>query len=39
VRIEKGEVHSLRTPEGDALVMSLAIPPLDLADQHVVDSG
>jgi mannose-6-phosphate isomerase-like protein (cupin superfamily) len=39
VRIEKGEVHSLRTPEGDALVMSLAIPPLDLADQHVVDNG
>jgi hypothetical protein len=38
VRIEQGEVHSLRTPEGDALVMSLAIPPLDLADQHVVDS-
>lgn len=38
VRIEKGEVHSLRTPDGQALVMSLAIPPLDLADQHVVES-
>jgi mannose-6-phosphate isomerase-like protein (cupin superfamily) len=37
VRIEKGEVHSLRTPEGDALVMSLAIPPLALDDQHVVE--
>lgn len=36
VRIEKGEVHSLRTPDGEALVMSLAIPPLSLDDQHVI---
>ncbi|HUF52471.1 MAG TPA: cupin domain-containing protein [Dehalococcoidia bacterium] len=35
VRIETGEVHSLRTPSGEALVMSLAIPPLSLDDQHV----
>ena len=39
VRIEKGEVHSLRTPDGEALVMSLAIPPLDLEDQHIVTEG
>lgn len=34
VRIEKGEVHSVRALEGEALVMSLAIPPLDRDDQH-----
>ena len=34
VRVEKDEVHSLRTLGGEALVMSLSIPPLDAADQH-----
>lgn len=34
VRIEKGVVHSVRALEGEALVMSLAIPPLDREDQH-----
>jgi len=34
VRIEKGVVHSIRALEGEALVMSLAIPPLDREDQH-----
>lgn len=38
VRIDKDEVHSLRTPDGEALVMSLAIPPLSLDDQHVVEA-
>jgi mannose-6-phosphate isomerase-like protein (cupin superfamily) len=37
VRIETGQVHSLRTPDGEALVMSLAIPPLALDDQHVAE--
>jgi mannose-6-phosphate isomerase-like protein (cupin superfamily) len=37
VRIEKGEVHSIRALEGEALVMSLAIPPLDREDQHPAD--
>jgi quercetin dioxygenase-like cupin family protein len=37
VRIEPEAVHSVRTLDGDALVMSLSIPPLDRADQHVVE--
>ncbi len=36
VRIEQGVVHSIRTVGGEALVMSLSIPPLDRSDQHVV---
>lgn len=38
VRIEKNELHSLRTLGGEALVMSLSIPPLDASDQHVADA-
>jgi mannose-6-phosphate isomerase-like protein (cupin superfamily) len=34
VRIEKGVVHSVRTLRGEALVLSLSIPPLDPDDQH-----
>jgi mannose-6-phosphate isomerase-like protein (cupin superfamily) len=34
VRIEKGVVHSIRTLRGEALVLSLSIPPLDPDDQH-----
>ena len=34
VRIEKGVVHSVRTLSGEALVLSLSIPPLDPDDQH-----
>ncbi len=34
VRIDKGEVHSVRALEGEALVMSFSIPPLDRDDQH-----
>ncbi len=34
VRIEKGVVHSIRTPDSEALVLSLSIPPLDPNDQH-----
>jgi len=37
VRVEKGVVHSIRTLEGEALVMSLSIPPLERDDQHVVE--
>lgn len=37
VRIEKGTVHSVRALQGEALVMSLSIPPLDRDDQHVVE--
>jgi quercetin dioxygenase-like cupin family protein len=37
VRIEPNEVHSIRAVGGEALVMSLSIPPLDRADQHVVE--
>jgi len=37
VRIEKSEVHSIRAVEGEALVMSLSIPPLERDDQHAVD--
>jgi mannose-6-phosphate isomerase-like protein (cupin superfamily) len=34
VRVEKSDVHSIRTIGGEALVMSLSIPPLDPSDQH-----
>jgi quercetin dioxygenase-like cupin family protein len=34
VRIEPGEVHAIRAVTGEALVMSLSIPPLDREDQH-----
>lgn len=37
VRIEQGTVHSVRAVKGEALVMSLSIPPLDRDDQHVVE--
>jgi mannose-6-phosphate isomerase-like protein (cupin superfamily) len=37
VRIEQNEVHSIRAVEGEALVMSLSIPPLERDDQHVVE--
>jgi len=37
VRIEQGIVHSVRAVSGEALVMSLSVPPLDRDDQHVVD--
>ena len=37
VRIEKSVVHSIRTLDGDALVMSLSIPPLEREDQRVVE--
>jgi mannose-6-phosphate isomerase-like protein (cupin superfamily) len=37
VRIEKNVVHSVRAFSGEALVMSLSIPPLERDDQHVVD--
>ncbi len=34
VRIEKGVVHSVRTLDGEALILSVSIPPLDPDDQH-----
>jgi len=34
VRVEKNVVHSIRTLGGEALVLSLSIPPLDQDDQH-----
>lgn len=37
VRIEQNIVHSVRAVSGEALVMSLSVPPLDRDDQHVVD--
>ncbi len=37
VRIEKDIVHSVRALDGEALVMSLSIPPLDRDDQHTVE--
>ncbi len=37
VRIEKKTVHSIRAVSGEALVMSLSIPPLERDDQHVVE--
>lgn len=37
VRIEKGVVHSIRPLGESALVLSLSIPPLNRADQHVVE--
>jgi quercetin dioxygenase-like cupin family protein len=36
VRIEPGQVHSIRAIAGGALVMSLSVPPLDRDDQHPV---
>jgi mannose-6-phosphate isomerase-like protein (cupin superfamily) len=36
VRIDQGVVHSVRALAGEALVLSLSIPPLDRDDQHVV---
>lgn len=37
VRIERNERHSIRAVEGEALVMSMSIPPLDRDDQHSVE--
>ena len=37
VRIEKGAIHSVRAVDGEALVLSLSIPPLDRDDQHAVE--
>ena len=37
VRIERGTVHSVRAVDGEALVMSLSIPPLERDDQRVVE--
>ena len=37
VRIDKNEVHSVRAVSGEALVMSLSVPPLERDDQHVVE--
>lgn len=37
VRIDQNEVHSVRAVSGEALVMSLSIPPLDRDDQHVAE--
>ena len=37
VRIEQSVVHSVRAVSGEALVMSLSVPPLDRDDQHVVE--
>jgi len=34
VRLEKGAVHSVRAVEGEALVLSLSIPPPERDDQH-----
>jgi quercetin dioxygenase-like cupin family protein len=34
VRIDIGQVHSIRAVDAEALVMSLSIPPLDREDQH-----
>jgi len=34
VRIEIGQVHSIRAVDAEALVMSLSIPPLERDDQH-----
>ncbi len=34
VRIEKAILYSVRALEGEALVMSLSIPPLERDDQH-----
>jgi len=36
VRIEPGEVHAVRAVSGEALVMSLSIPPMDRDDTHPV---
>ena len=34
VRVEIGQVHSIRAVGAEALVMSLSIPPLERDDQH-----
>jgi mannose-6-phosphate isomerase-like protein (cupin superfamily) len=34
VRIDVGQVHSIRAVDAEALVMSLSIPPMDRDDQH-----
>jgi quercetin dioxygenase-like cupin family protein len=34
VHIDANEVHSIRATDGEALVMSLSIPPLERDDQH-----
>lgn len=34
VRIDVGQVHSIRAIDAEALVMSLSIPPMDRDDQH-----
>jgi mannose-6-phosphate isomerase-like protein (cupin superfamily) len=34
VRIDVGQVHSIRAMGAEALVMSLSIPPMDREDQH-----
>ena len=36
VRIDVGQVHSIRAVDAEALVMSLSIPPMDRDDQHPV---
>jgi mannose-6-phosphate isomerase-like protein (cupin superfamily) len=38
VRIDKKVVHSVRAVSGEALVMSLSVPPLERDDQHVVEA-
>jgi hypothetical protein len=37
--VEKKVVHSVRAVSGEALVMSLSVPPLGRDDQHVVEGG
>ena len=37
VRIDKGVVHSIRALDESALVLSLSVPPVSPADQHVVE--
>ncbi len=36
VRIEKGVIHSVRPLAGQALLLSLSVPPLSREDHHVV---
>jgi len=38
VRIEQNVVHSVRAVSGEALVMSLSVPPLERDDQHAVEA-
>ncbi|MEK7247954.1 MAG: cupin domain-containing protein [Chloroflexota bacterium] len=37
VRIDIGQVHSIRAIDAEARVMSLSIPPMDRDDQHPAD--